>query len=347
MGLEDAPLQMPTLKDDDIRPSGLMVDQAALFRSDVERLVAHAADFVTVSCPACTEPLSTPRFEKMGLSYVTCTSCSTTYTSPRPKPEHLREYYETSENYKYWATEIFPASEPARRARIFRPRVERILELCDRFDVEPDVLVEVGPGFGTFCEEVLSTQRFSRVLAVEPTPDLAEACRRRGIEVIERPVEEVDVSALPAVSVVASFETIEHLYEPESFVRACFSLLSPGGLLVLTCPNGQGFEVEELGVHADTVDAEHLNYFNPASLSALVSRVGFEPLETSTPGRLDAELVRKKALSGDWSTASPFLQRVLLDDWERLGPPFQDYLAANNLSSHMWLVARKPLQERT
>jgi hypothetical protein len=37
----------------------------------------------------------------------------------------------------------------------------------------------------------------------------------------------------------------------------------------------------------------------------------------------------------------PFLRRVLIDEWDRLGWPFQQFLAANGLSSHMWVVARK------
>jgi hypothetical protein len=37
----------------------------------------------------------------------------------------------------------------------------------------------------------------------------------------------------------------------------------------------------------------------------------------------------------------PFMQRVLVDDYEALGWPFQQFLAANGLSSHMWVVACK------
>lgn len=345
MGLEGS-LQMPQLGDSDIRPDALMHDQADLFRSDVARLVANSHDFVEVPCPACAGSTTTRVFEKMGFHYVRCSNCRTMFTSPRPTPAHLRTYYETSENYRYWASHIFPASEPARRERIFRPRVERILGLCTRHSVETDTLVEVGPGFGTFCEEMLATGRFRQVLAIEPTPGLAESCRNRGITVLEQPVEEVDIAALPEVNVVASFEAIEHLFEPIAFVQSCFEILAPGGLLVLTCPNGEGFEVQELGVDSDTVDAEHLNYFNPTSLAHLVQRAGFVPLEVSTPGRLDADLVRKRAADGRWDAGrSPFLRRVLVEEWDRLGEAFQDFLASHNLSSHMWLVACKPNAE--
>jgi hypothetical protein len=65
-------------------------------------------------------------------------------------------------------------------------------------------------------------------------------------------------------------------------------------------------------------------------------------LEVSTPGRLDAELVREAVLTGRFSlSGKPFLQRVLIEKWDQLGSAFQHCLAAHQLSSHMWLAARK------
>ena len=96
---------------------------------------------------------------------------------------------------------------------------------------------------------------------------------------------------------------------------------------MLTCPNVHGFDIETLGELSATVDAEHLNYLHPASLGALLERCGFTVEEALTPGVLDAELVRKPALAGEVEL-DPFLQRVLIDEWERLGDPFQDFLAA-------------------
>ncbi len=333
------------LREGDIRPESLMEQQAAHFAADVARLLTKADGFVGVSCPACGGESATPAFDKSGFSYVTCDGCETIYLSPRPTPELLHEYYADSENYRFWAENIFPASEDVRRERIFRPRVDRLLDFCARHRTTTGVLVEVGAGFGTFCEEVQKSGVFHQVVAVEPTPELAAGCRRRGITVVDKPIEAVGDSEVPVADVIASFETIEHLFDPGAFVHACARRLRPGGLLVLTCPNGQGFDVLVLGPRSDTVDAEHLNYFNPESLRRLVTSAGLDVLEVSTPGELDAQLVRRKALSGEYDVSeSPFLNRVLVEEWDRLSDPFQDFLAANLLSSHMWLVARKPRQ---
>jgi 2-polyprenyl-3-methyl-5-hydroxy-6-metoxy-1,4-benzoquinol methylase len=330
------------IRETDIRPDRLRAEQARRFAADIARLRRRRRQFVSVACPACGRTRAQPRLKKFGCTYVSCSTCSTMYTNPRPTPTILEWYYRTSENYRFWNTHIFPTSESARRKNIFRPRAKQLLQICRALRVKRRTLLEVGAGFGTFCEEVRRLDGFSRVIAVEPTPSLAETCRRKGLEVIERPIERVRMPA-GGVDVVAAFEVIEHLFAPRTFIRACARVLSPGGLLVLTCPNVKGFDIVVLQGQSDTVDVEHLNYFHAASLSHLVQRHGLEVVQVLTPGQLDAELVRKKILSGEYDASSqPFLRQVLIDEWERIGERFQRFIADERLSSHMWLVARKP-----
>jgi len=330
-----------TLRETEIRPDHLRQGQAERFAADIRWLLQHKDEFVQVPCPACDSEKARPVFEKYGLTYVVCSNCGTMYVNPRPTPAILEMYYARSENYAYWNKHVFPASENARREKIFRPRAERLAEICQRHNVHTDVLLEVGAGFGTFCEEIRRMRLFRRVIAVEPTPDLAETCRQRGLEVIEKPIEQVHLDHA-IVNVIASFEVIEHLFSPRDLLHSCAAVLSPNGLLIVTCPNIRGFDMAVLQAVSDTVDVEHLNYFHPDSLSLLFAECGFEVLETLTPGKLDAELVRKKVLAGDMNlSAQPFLQQILMDEWERVGGAFQQFLADNHLSSHMWLVARK------
>lgn len=330
------------LTEDDIRPAVLNHDKEAAYARDVERLLRRRDEFVEVPCPACGTEGGDQVWTKWTLSYLECPECGTVYISPRPSPDVVEEYYATSELYAYWNEHIFPASEDVRRERIFRPRVERVRSLCERYGISPSLLVEVGAGFGTFCAVAMESGLFERVLAIEPTPSLAARCRERGVDVIALPVEHVTIDE--PVDVVASFEVIEHLFDPRTFVQRCFEILRPGGLLVLSCPNARGFEVLTLGPIADTVDTEHLNYFNPGSLAGMAASVGFDVLETSTPGVLDADIVRNKILLGAYDvTDQAFLRTVLIDRYEELGAGFQDFLQASNLSSHMWLAARKPL----
>ena len=333
---------MTKLTENKIRPQHLIEKQKVFLKVDNGRMLSKYEEFVHVCCPACGEDKPYDKFIYNGMKYVECSLCETFYINPRPTSEILGWFYAGSPNYEYWNSFVFPASEDIRRESIFVPRVNRLLDLCSKYKVETNTLLEIGPGFGTFCEEVNSRNIFERVVAVEPNKDLAETCRSKGFEVIEKPVEEMYLNNDDLFDIVANFEVLEHLFSPFEFLEAAVGCLKLGGLLMLTCPNGQGFDVETLGVHSDTVDHEHLNYFNPKSIKIAFERVGLEVLEISTPGLLDADLVRNKILSGDFDISNqPFLKKVLIDDWEKLGTDFQNFLVDNSLSSNMWIVARR------
>jgi SAM-dependent methyltransferase len=326
------------LSEHELCPDELLAGQEAAFARDIARLHARG-DTVRVTCPACNADRPDHAFDKYGFAFQRCRDCRTIYMSPRPSEGAMADYYANSENYAYWAKHIFPASETQRREKIHKPWLERVIGYVDRFKVPNGMLVEIGPGFGTFAELAGAAGKFTRVLAVEPTPEMAAACRARGVEVIEKRIEDAAADVAEA-SVVCAFEVIEHLFAPRRLIEMVHTLLAPGGLMVLSCPNGEGFDIAMLGARSLAVDAEHVNLFNPDSLSRLVESSGFEVLTVHTPGRLDAEFVREAALKREIRLDS-FLERVLVLEWERLGWPFQLFLAEHGLSSHMWLAARR------
>jgi len=330
------------LSEKELCPDNLLLEQEAAFARDIERMHKRSNEYLDVNCPACDKDKAEPIFNKYGFHFVSCSECETIYMTPRPSEAVMTDYYSNSENYAYWAKYIFPASEAARREKIHKPWFARVLDICKKYDVEKDTLVEVGPGFGTFSALAQASNVFEHVIAIEPTPEMANACKERGVHVIEKRIEDAS-NELSSADVVVSFEVIEHLFSPRQFLEKASALLKPGGILILSCPNGLGFDIDMLGADSLAVDAEHVNLFNPDSLSILIKSCGFDILEVTTPGRLDAEFVREASLSGKFDlNSNPFLKRILIDEWEQYGFPFQQFLAAQGLSSHMWVAARKP-----
>jgi 2-polyprenyl-3-methyl-5-hydroxy-6-metoxy-1,4-benzoquinol methylase/ribosomal protein S27E len=330
------------LSEQELCPDKLLAGQEEAFARDIKRLQSKKTDFIAVNCPTCGHEDSPPVFSKFGFQYLQCPACQTIYMSPRPSPEVMASYYANSENYRYWAEHIFPASEGARREKINRPWLASILEICEKHGVARNHLLEIGPGFGTFSALVNSENAFRLVTAVEPTPEMAKACRERGVNVVEKSVEEIE-KELPPADVVVAFEVVEHLFEPKKFFSITARLLAPGGVLVISCPNGLGFDIATLGAQSLAVDAEHVNLFNPTSIRRLGEACGLVCLEVSTPGRLDAEFVRTAALAGHYDlSGQPFFRQVLLEEWDTLGWPFQQFLASHKLSAHMWAVFTKP-----
>jgi len=330
------------LTEEQIRPQSMMRDKRACIEHDRDYLLDRMDQFVRVCCPACGGADSHLAFTKNGFTYERCAACETVLMNPRAGADLMAAFYRQSKNYAYWNKHIFPATEQSRRQHIFKPRADALIDLCSRFGAGTESIMDVGAAFGTFCNEIRDRCFFDQVIALEPTPDLAATCVKRGLETIESGIERI---ALPSASldVITAFEVIEHLFDPFDFVSRAARLLRVGGLLVLSCPNVEGFDVAMLGCRSNTIDHEHVNYFHARSIKNLLNRAKLEVLEVTTPGKLDAELVRSAANEGRISLdGQPLLSRVLLKEWERLGGPFQRFLSQNGLSSHMWACARKP-----
>lgn len=304
---------------------------------------------VRIVCPACSggaqgkfDPAKFRlKWRKGGFYYWECISCGTVYMSPRPSEDLLEEYHRRSAHYRFWAEHIFPASEEVRFTEIALPRAKRIVLLCCEHQISLDKILDLGAGYGTFCRAMQTVVYELAIHALEPVPALATACRKSGFTVHEQTVAQQDFPE-GYFDVITAWEVVEHVFSPRDFLEKCYSWLGAGGLLCLTCPNVMGFDVFTLGATSGVVEHEHLTYFNPVSITMLLEEIGFSVLEITTPGRLDAELVRQAALAG-WIDlhSQPFLNRVLVTDWDQLGDSFQAWLAEAGLSSHMQVTCRK------
>ncbi len=326
--------------ENDIRPDALMDGVKKAYHADIQWLISKKNQFVDVSCPACSSDRNKNAFEKNGFFYKECRSCETIYISPRPNVGLISEFYEKSKGYEYWAKYIFPASDNVRKEKIVKPRVTKVIELCEKFGAKKDLLVEVGAGFGTFSETMKGEGVFNSIVSIEPNESLAQKCKEKGLDVINSAIENVTLDK--KASVVVSFEVIEHLFSVNEFLQKTKQLLERKGLAIFSCPNIKGFDNVVLGVKSSTIDHEHLNYFHPKSLQILFEKNGFDVIEVSTPGKIDVDIVRKHALQDQGLLeGQPFLKQVLIDQWDEVGSNFQDFLANNSLSGHMWIAARR------
>lgn len=328
------------MRESQIRPDKLMRENVKLRQIDLRQILKQKRQFVAVNCPVCGGKKSKEKWHKDGFRFVTCSACETVFINPRPTQSMLADFYQHGLSIKHWSDKIFPASEKIRRRSIFKPRAKRVKQLCFKYQVRCRLLVDVGAGFGTFGEEMNRLKLFDRTIMIEPSPDLAQICRNKGLEVIEEMIEDTRLSQ---VDVMTNFELIEHLFAPQEFIRACAKTLAKNGLLILTTPNIKGFDLLALGKVSDHISGpNHLNYFHPQSLTDLVERCGLKVVEVTTPGQLDTDVVRNKIIKGKYKLGKQeFLRELLINRFEELGRPWQKWLQGHNLSSHMWLVAQK------
>ena len=327
------------MKEQDIRSASAHSRYLELVREDISRYFVDPDVFDTVACPACDDRNHAPEFAKAGFQYVTCLRCGTLYVTPRPPAKALEEFYVSSPSSRYWIESFFRPVAEARREKIFRPRADYVARQLSR--CKSATVGDVGAGFGLFLEELRTLWPESRLIAIEPSIEMAQICRSKGLKVFEATLEGL-TGYDGQFGLLTAFELLEHLYEPRTFLERAFRLLAPNGALLITTLNGHGFDVQVLWERSKTVfPPHHLNFFNPPALRRLCENVGFLVEEVSTPGELDWDIVERRILD-DGVDPGRFWVWLARNGSSASKRDFQSWLSQNGLSSHMRMLARKP-----
>jgi len=227
-----------------------------------------------------------------------------------------------------------------RREKIFRPRVDRLRDLCSAKSIVVEQLIDVGAGYGIFLDEWRKANSATQLLAVEPSSLLAVECRDKGFEVVEEIAENVSGYDNYAYLVVC-FEVLEHVYDPLTFVQTLTKLVKPGGYVFVSTLCVEGFDIQTLWDKSKSIfPPHHINFLSVAGFECLFARAGLDDVDVSTPGQLDVDIVRNE-IKGEPEllNGQRFLQRITADD--NMAANFQDFLAASRLSSHAWVIGKK------
>ena len=100
-----------------------------------------------------------------------------------------------------------------------------------------DKVLEVGCGKGAFSSRI-PTKKYVGLEFSETARDLGIALGR---DVRTQSIEDHAVENAEKYDVVCSFQVLEHVTDPKSFIESCIKTLKPGGTLILTTPSEDSF----------------------------------------------------------------------------------------------------------
>ena len=263
------------------------------------------------------------------------------FQNPRPPIAAFEAFYRDSESSKYWAEVFFPSVAEIRREKIFRPRVDRLAGLCEERGFDVECLIDVGAGYGILLDEWRKRFPKTHCVAVEPSASLAQECRSKGFDVVEDIVENVK-GHNDTADLVTCFEVLEHVYDPLQFIRDLAALTRPGGSVFVSTLGIDGFDLQILWEKSSQISfPHHINFLSVEGFCQLFKRAGLFDISVTTPGQLDVDIVRN-AMNRDTSLlqGERFLRKLLAN--EANASAFQRFLSERRLSSHVWVIARKP-----
>ncbi len=194
-----------------------------------------------------------------------CGGCGTRWTDPAPSPEVLAACYGAA-GADVWRDDSATAGQ-----RRFASRWQRL----ERHAPRPSVL-EVGCYTGGFLAGLPPT--WERV-GVEPSAAAAERARARGLTVHVGRLEDVSFPAEHFGAAVA-FDVLEHVPEPHGFVARLQAAVAPGGTLLLETGDADSRFASRAGrFWAYYHLPEHVVFYTPVAVTALLERGGFRVLE--------------------------------------------------------------------
>lgn len=325
------------MKEEEIRPNDLFEKYLSLAKKDCDILFKNKPT-INFNCPIHPKQSGFNIFVKNGFNYKQCKICFSIYNSPRHKNEIYNSFYKNGKSVEFWSTEFYKKTAQSRKEKLWKPKVKALINnpILER-PIKEYSVVDIGGGYGMFAE-TLKEEKPKNIFVIEPNINLADICRKKGINVIEKFFNEIHKEDLPKGSkIFTSFELIEHLHNPRGFLLSLRKIMEPGDLLYMTTLTSSGIDIKELKSKSKAITPpQHINFISVSGIQEFLQKEGFKKVVITTPGEIDIDILKKNKDSLEKGFLLDILNTFSNDSLDEL----QKLIAKNKMSSHMLITAR-------
>ncbi len=243
-------------------------------------------EFQFVSCPLCGVDDCQPAYIRADEgSVVRCGRCGLLYLNPRPLDASIVSFYDESyftNNGHGSAYKDYVSMQGVALKHREHPGF-LALHVIERY-VAPrgKRLLDIGCAGGHLLH--VARRRGFIVMGVDISPyAAAQAKRSFGVDVFAGSLGQADFEGA-SFDVVTALEVIEHLIDPVEWLREIHRILKPGGLVLLSTPNGGCAGKFGERWRGFTTSFEHLTFFDESTLNKALAMVSLESLGAWTRG---------------------------------------------------------------
>ncbi len=207
-----------------------------------------------------------------GISYAfNCLKAALTYRLHKAKLMYEAKYDIDGEQYVYKRADPYSSHS-------------QIIEWIDQ--ERPNAVLEVGTATGYLTAEM--SKRGCVVTGIEQDQEMAKIAQQHCHKMIVGDVEHLDFSEVGKYDAIVLGDVVEHLRNPQQFLRKTGKLLKPGGKVLMSLPNVANiwvrlnlllgrFNYSRVGI----LDETHLRFFTLESSKKIARDSGFDVISTS------------------------------------------------------------------
>jgi 2-polyprenyl-3-methyl-5-hydroxy-6-metoxy-1,4-benzoquinol methylase len=196
---------------------------------------------------------------------VRCKNCGLVFSQEILPPEALENLYSKSKITYGEYTDII--------RKDYWQGLERFLG-----DTPKEKALEIGCGNGFFLEELLK-HGFKEVYGCEPSTDAKNMANPTVKDNIVSGFFKEDLFAQNTFDLVCSFQTLDHLSDPEEIIKSCHGVLKPNGLAYFITHDINSLQAKTLRDRSPIIDVEHIYLFNRDTLRRLFEGKGFKVIK--------------------------------------------------------------------
>ncbi len=192
-------------------------------------------------------------------------------------PPNVKKFYGTKEYRGTYGPTLGKASTSREVFETYRPVQETIVKRLRPLLYKNMSVLDVGCSTGHFLDALKGKVK-TRVGLELSRDEVAFIRKNLDFAVYNEPIADVEIAEGP-FDLITCFQTLEHIDDPLSFLKAMHSHLKPSGHLYLELPNLDDvlLSVFENKEYADFYFREpHVSYFTRKTLGALLTKAGFK-----------------------------------------------------------------------
>lgn len=110
---------------------------------------------------------------------------------------------------------------------------------ASRFIKYKDTVLDVGCGKGDFSDYVSNKQ--AKFLGLDFSSNAKNIAEKNGVSISNMSIQEFSENYSESVDIVTSFQVLEHVSNPKSFIESKLKALKVGGLMIIAVPSEDSF----------------------------------------------------------------------------------------------------------